>query len=692
VSAHAVSFVRSTPQPLRALRKHLFVVVTIVVVCGAIFRSAIATRLDGFTFDEAYHIAAGVSYVRDGDFRINPEHPPLVKLWVGSFVSATGFHLSNLRPFADKYDERVFTEQDVYLHNDFNSVERRARIAMWTLNGFLLVLFAFAVRRVLGFGAAIGALLFLAIDPTVAAHLPVVMTDLPVSLLSAISVALAARAFYGWAWGDVVACSIALGLALATKHSAPVVLVFLVLAGTVMALTQGGGGERHVRIRRMGKLAAVIAIALIVLWSVYGFRFAESSQRAEVFNRSLADKIGDLRSPAYRMVISAMAHSHMVPRAYIWGFADTTRAGLEGRADPVFAFGHTYFNAGPMYFFPGIMVLKLPIGASILVLLGLWLYCARRLPGGWRAPQAMVLAAAIFFLLVLMRGVTYGGIRHALPIVVLLSVSAGTAAQYLMASASRRNRIVIAVAFCAAALSAVPVRRPWEYFNEIIGGAAQGYRYFNDEGVDLLQRGTEAARYYHAVLEPAGEIPLFAYTLGPEVARYTALKVDWLGRDFQRDESRLESANFSGTVMINARLLAKIPFWDSAELRGRVPDARFGNLLIFRGPCNCESLRAQIVWTEALAKVFSETPDLPGAERLLHESIRLDPSPFFIYIDLGNLLLKRRARDDALRTYSEALRRVPGNPEISRTIEEQIRRISSEPLDRIPELRDPFLE
>jgi hypothetical protein len=43
-------------------------------VGGAIIRSAIATRLDGFTFDEAYHIAAGVSYVRYADFRINPEH------------------------------------------------------------------------------------------------------------------------------------------------------------------------------------------------------------------------------------------------------------------------------------------------------------------------------------------------------------------------------------------------------------------------------------------------------------------------------------------------------------------------------------------------------------------------------------------------------------------------------------------
>ena len=82
----------------------------------AIVRSAIATRLDGFTIDDAYHIAAGVSHVRYADFRINPEHPPLVKLWVGTLISATGFRLSSIRPFAaDKADERDFAEQVVYI-------------------------------------------------------------------------------------------------------------------------------------------------------------------------------------------------------------------------------------------------------------------------------------------------------------------------------------------------------------------------------------------------------------------------------------------------------------------------------------------------------------------------------------------------------------------------------------------------
>jgi hypothetical protein len=45
-----------------------------------VIRSAVATRLDSFTIDEHYHITAGVSYARLGDYRLNPEHPPGVYL------------------------------------------------------------------------------------------------------------------------------------------------------------------------------------------------------------------------------------------------------------------------------------------------------------------------------------------------------------------------------------------------------------------------------------------------------------------------------------------------------------------------------------------------------------------------------------------------------------------------------------
>jgi hypothetical protein len=49
---------------------------------------------------------------------------------------------------------------------------------MFALNGLLLVALGFAVRRAFGPGVAVGTIAFLAVDPTVAAHLPVVMTDL----------------------------------------------------------------------------------------------------------------------------------------------------------------------------------------------------------------------------------------------------------------------------------------------------------------------------------------------------------------------------------------------------------------------------------------------------------------------------------------------------------------------------------
>jgi dolichyl-phosphate-mannose--protein O-mannosyl transferase len=262
------------------ISSRLFVLVLLVLVGGAIVRSAISTRLDGFTLDEPYHIATGVSYVRYADFRINPEHPPLVKLRVGAFVSVTGFHLSPIRVFADKTDERDFTEKDVYLNNDFHSVQRRSRIAMWALNGLLLVFLVFAVRRAFGSGVALGTMLFLAIDPTVAAHLPVVMTDLPVSLLSATAVIFAIRGFQGWQWKDLAACAVALGLALATKHSAPIVFLFVLASGTVLALVLPLSQSENSRLPRFVKLAAVTLGALIILWSFYFFRFRKAMRVA----------------------------------------------------------------------------------------------------------------------------------------------------------------------------------------------------------------------------------------------------------------------------------------------------------------------------------------------------------------------------------------------------------------------------
>ena len=666
----------------------LFSGLLFLLVAGAIIRSAIATRLDGFTIDEAYHIAAGVSYLRLGDFRINPEHPPLVKLWVGSIVARTGFRTSALRPFSDKHDERTFAEEDVYLHNDPDSVQNRARAAMLALNGLLLVALGFAARRAFGPGVALGTILFLAIDPTVAAHLPVVMTDLPVSLLCASAVLLTIPAFRSWRWTDLAACSVALGLGLAAKHSAPVFLVFVFLTGCVKALLTPPSGFQISLLSRLAMVLTVVVCALAVLWATYAFRFTESAASTEVFNRPLADKIADVRSPAYRAALQGIRVMHLLPRAYIWGLADTVRAGLEGRVDPITAFGRAYIGTGPKYYFPAMIALKLPIGLTAVVLIGLLGFATGRV---FSEGILTVLAAAVFFLLVLAAGSTYAGIRHAMPVVVLLAIVGGIGLQFAFSSKSTAGKVAAGAAIAIAAASALPVMRPWEYFNEIIGGPSRAWLYFSDEGVDLGQRVKELADYYHRVVEPSGEIPFIFYGPISEVEE-KARRIDWLGKDPKRDESRLESATFSGTVIVDARFLGRYPFWDNAALRSSAPAARFGNLMVFRGTCACGPILAGSLYQESLAEIFADKPDWAAAERLLLQSVALDPTAFFVHIELGNVFLRQGRRDDALRAYSDALKYAPIDPAQRQPIQAQIQRVYSGPSDRIDTLRDPFLE
>ena len=152
---------------------------------------------------------------------------------------------------------------------------------------------------------------------------------------------------------------------------------------------------------------------------------------------------------------------------------------------PQLIFGRMYIRKGPKYFFPAMIAVKLPIGLTILVVLGLFFFVTRRLNSEWNLEAGVVFVAAISFLLVLTLGATYAGIRHALPVVVLLSIFAGLFVEHAFTKRAGPLKAVAALAYLAAIISAVPVMRPWEYFNELVGGKDSAYKYFSDEGVDM---------------------------------------------------------------------------------------------------------------------------------------------------------------------------------------------------------------
>ena len=668
-------------------RQWFFAAACCALVLFGVIRSALATRLDSFTIDEAWHLTAGVAYARTGDFRMNPEHPPLVKLWVGAALSGQVFQLPSFRPFLDKPDEREFVDEAVYLKNDAQAVQRRARWAMLGFHALLLFAFGWLARRVFGAGTALAALALLVIDPTVAAHLPVVMTDLPIALLSSITMLAAIVAFRSWRARDLALVAVFLGLALTAKHSALITVLAVVIFGGVKAIFGSASSGFKPRARRLGAVAATVFGAFVILWSFYGFRFNESSAGLDVFNRPLAEKINDLKSPLHQRTLHLAARTHLLPRAYLWGLADIIRAGVEGRGVSLYFFGKEYRHRTPWHFFSGVLLVKLPLGSLALVALGATLVLLRKVPREQTAPLAGMLGLAALFLLFLARSnAGYAGVRHALAVVPPLALLGALAIKTAFAGNARWLRGAAALAVAAALLSALPVLRPWEYYNELVGGARNAHRYFNDEGLDLGQRTEELVRYYETHLRPAGEIPFDEYGLSKRERERRALQTQsW-------DDEEPDTNVIRGTVFFNAGDLAPHRIFDFTAFRQARPVARYGNLLIYRGEFHLPWLRASKRLWRAMDALYSQNRDAAKAEQLLTEAVALYPQAYPAALELGNLLLERGARAEAINAYQIAKTYAPADEEIVGLLARQIERVETATSGSVPPLRNPWLE
>jgi tetratricopeptide (TPR) repeat protein len=159
------------------------------------------------------------------------------------------------------------------------------------------------------------------------------------------------------------------------------------------------------------------------------------------------------------------------------------------------------------------------------------------------------------------------------------------------------------------------------------------------------------------------------------------------------DENAMKDGSISGYVVISSRYLSKQPFWDNSGLRSTEPVARFGNLFVYHGTRKSPAIIAPGLFFGSLGAIYSPQPDLERAEQMLKASIALDPTPFFVHLQLGNVYLKRGMRDEAERAYSEASRRASPVPEQQRLLDDQLARLrSGVPTGEISELRNPAME
>ncbi len=672
-AAAATNDARSTPAA--ALQIGLGWLLLLALVLLAILRSQAGTRLDALTVDEAWHIVAGVEYARSGDYRLNPEHPPLSKRWVGAWMPES-FQLRAKTPLTGKGAERDWTEETFYLENDFRTAQQRARVAMYALHGALLLIFGGLVWHALGLGWAAGTLLFLALEPAVGAHLPLVMTDLSLALTLGIAAVCAGLLLASWQWRWALALGAAMGLALASKHSALPGVAILGALCTLGALVACGWMARRARAAgtsvrpamralagRALQLGVAAALALAVLWGSYDFHFHAGADGSDDYNEAMADKIAALRIPQWRERIGFADAHQLLPRPYLWGLADTVRAGVEGRGENLnLLWGRVHMGKSPWFTFPSYLLSKMPLG--LLALSGLGLLALLRLPAATAADARRrravlvalgVLAFGHLFALSQSQG-TYAGIRHALPVVVVLAVLGGAAIAFAL---RQRARVFGgAVLACVVATFALTIREPrlWEYHNELAGGTANAWRAFGNEGLDIGQRAFELAEFHDAVIAPTG-MPLYSgYWFGEEQAK--ALGLNYARRVVDLDDDNAEGI-YEGFFVYGMENHNAYPQWDHDPVEmfaGLERVARIGHIEVWRGRQARPKARAYSLSDRIGEYIYEQGgQDWEKVAARSRDVLAVLPKRFPDAIELGNALLRLGRGEEALAAYRQPL-------------------------------------
>lgn len=332
---------------------------------------------DSAIIDELAHIPAGFGYVTQLDYRLNPEHPPLIKALAA--FSADLFvhpHFPTDTSYWQTDINGQWAQGAKFLYGSGNDADQ---IIFWSRLPLMLLAVLFGwllfqwVRKRFGAPTALLTLTFFAFSPTVLAHARFVTTDLGAAFGFFIGIAGFIAFLERPTWRNVAIAGVLCGIAELLKFS----LVLLVpmyavlLAAWIFALPHLHARERlHTAITLLGKTLLVGIIGLIVIWTVYAplvSRYPPERQLADA--KFLLGSYGF--RPAANLNLALIRHPLTRPLGqYVLGVLMVQQRSQGGNT--AFFLGEVS-NGGSRLYFPLLYILKEPLALHLLTLTALLL-------------------------------------------------------------------------------------------------------------------------------------------------------------------------------------------------------------------------------------------------------------------------------------------------------------------------------
>ncbi len=566
------------------------------VLCVMATLQITSMREEVQTVDEGVHLAAGVSYWKTRDFRLNEEHPPLIKLLAALPVVLSSPEVPINSPAWNEGNQWAFAREFLYHSgNDADHVLFLGRLVMVALSAGLGLMVYLWGRKLAGDAGGLFALGWFALDPNFLAHGRYVTTDVGVTLAYLATLYVLARLLERWSWQTLATFGVVFGLAQMTKYSAAFLLL-IAIAATGATVWRRSGNFRTA-LKRAGVVAAVAVggTVLAAFTCYFGQVKAGGSDpwvQALVAERErvTADaRVAD-QPPAVQRIIKATDPATGLGRAVRSFLLDTPIPAFSYLKGFALVINHEYWghlaylngmysNFGWWWYFPFALLVKLPAATLTITVISIAALIRTRVVQGQRFSTAAHLVgwSALAYMLWSMSSSLNLGIRHIFPAYVVLFIVAGALYASTFARASRSFQVLmgtIGAAYILTSWLAYPTYT--SYFSEFAGGTPRGSRYLVDSNVDWGQDLKRLRTYMaernisHVCMSYFGQADLVYYG------------VDYRYLPTRTDPHEPMDVNCVVAISITSQLSRDGAYW---WLNDYEPDARIGgsiNVFDFR--------------------------------------------------------------------------------------------------------------
>ena len=465
---------------------------------------------DTLTFDEKAHIGAGYSYLAKQDYRLNPEHPPLIK-----DIAALPLMFLHLNFPKQDWENGApvpwwlqYNFGDQLLYHSGNNPDQImffARLGPILILILLGIFLYFWAKKLMGAGPALFLLALFVFCPNFMANGRLVTTDVGASFGAVIATYFWLQFLKKPSWKNVIVAGLIFGIAMLLKFSLILLIPFFVIITLVYAWLKEKNFKNLLRYCLLSVAAGLIGL-IFVIGPVYQFNIAHYPYEKQLNDTKITlNDMPKLPAALKNLDIFMAVQPMLRPWAqYLLGLEMATNR--TGTGNTTYFMG-TVSAQSRIDYFPTLYLFKVPTAFHVLTLIVLiWLaFCFIKnnaFKNTWPKLRDWILRYFDFFAMLVFLGIYWFtsltgnlniGLRHILPTFAFtyMLVVFGLV-EFLKGIKSEKNKkiakgVIAALLawFVFSSLSIFP--HYLAYYNELAGGPDNGYKIAVDSNLDWGQ-------------------------------------------------------------------------------------------------------------------------------------------------------------------------------------------------------------